>query len=286
MKRAVMLSVVAVAVVASVVFVLSRGGTMSGLVASSGVAVAGVDGQTDSGSGSVPGSEGAGMGIAALERAGRSDRYVFVFFHGDSNQQTEAMRLVFDGAVRGAGAGVDHVVVDVRDPAERAIVDKLNVSRAPLPLAVVIAPNGAVTGGFPGEFTEDQLAGAVVSSATEGCLAALQEGHIVLVCVQGTSTAKNDAAMNGVRALMTDARHAGSSDIVMVDPSDPRERELLDRLGVDVETVEAVTVVMVPPATAVARFSGATDEATLVKALEAAASACAPGAGSGCCPGK
>ncbi|MFH1502842.1 MAG: hypothetical protein ABIG03_07315 [Candidatus Eisenbacteria bacterium] len=286
MKRVVMLSVMVVIVV-GVVFVLSRDGTVSGLVPSGGVASASAADGT--GPPDVAGSEDSGTGMAAIERARESGRYLFIFFHGGGDaRMTAEMRNVFDNAVEELDGRVDHIAINVKSAAERDIVDKLKVDRAPMPLAVAIAPNGAITGGFPGRFTKEQLAGSIVSAATEKCLAALQDGDIVLVCVQGASTTKNDAAMTGVRALEADTRYADTSSVVMVDPGDSRERELLDRLGVDVGTAEAITIMMVPPATAVAQFSGETDETMLVKALEAAASAaaCAPGAGSGCCPGK
>jgi hypothetical protein len=238
--------------------------------------------------------DGAGVasqtsrGLAALDQAGKSGRYLFVFFHGEENDQTRSMRELFDRTMSGLHKRAESVAVDVRDPAERPMIEKFRASRTPLPLALAIAPNGAVTGGFPLEFTEEQLMGAFVSTGTEDCLAALQQGRFALVCVQGATTQLNAEALKGVKDFAADVKYAKLTDIVIIDPADSDERALLEQLSVDPETPTAVTVLMVPPANAVTKLVGKTDKAELIKAVGAATagSGCGVKSSAGCCPKK
>ena len=49
-------------------------------------------------------------------------------------------------------------------------MDKFGVSRAPMPLVLALAPNGAITKGFPIKFDEKQLREGFVSPCTAKCL--------------------------------------------------------------------------------------------------------------------
>jgi hypothetical protein len=152
-----------------------------------------------------------GGGAAALSKAAQANKYLFIFFYKDSGKgvvggllgrdnkrQTEAMGAVFEAAAVKSAGKADSVRVNVQDPAEKAIVDKFDVSRAPVPLALVVAPNGAITGGFPGKFEESQLLGAFASPGMEKCLKVLQDNKLVFLCVQNDGTRANQEAMKGV----------------------------------------------------------------------------------------
>ena len=149
-----------------------------------------------------------------------------------------------------------------------------------MPLVLAVAPNGAITGGFPQGFEETQLLGAFASPCEEKSLKAHQERRVVLVCVQYESTASNDAAMKGVLDLKADPDFGPYTEILALDPVDPAESGFLKALQVASQTEEAVTVCLVPPGTAVARFTGETQKESLVAALSSS-EGCGP---SGCGP--
>ena len=62
-----------------------------------------------------------------------------------------------------------------------------------MPLVLAVAPNGAVTGGFPTTFEKQQLVDAIATPSTQKCLKALQDGKLVFLCVQNGETKSNDA---------------------------------------------------------------------------------------------
>lgn len=229
-----------------------------------------------------------GAGQQAIDRAVEAGHYLFIYFYDGKSPETLSRQEELSAGARQLGREVDLAVVDITDPGDVSFARKQNVARAPMPMVLAFAPTGAVTGAFSEDLTPDTLRTAFVSPATELSLAHLQLNHLVLVCVQSTSTRWNEEAMRGVSEFVADERFAGAADVVMLDPSNPAEGEFLATLGVDPATPDAVTIVMLPPGTAVARVVGKSDKETLIKELEASMKrpGCAPSAGSGCCPKK
>jgi hypothetical protein len=230
-----------------------------------------------------------GHGWAAMEQAAAENKYLFAFFYKAADEQTESMRLVFEKSAQQVAGRANAVSIDVTSPAERQIVEKFNVSRAPMPLVLALAPNGAVTGGFPAKFTEQQLLGALVSPAAADCLGALQGGRLVFLCLQNGDTRFNSEAMAGIRAFTADDRFTKATEVVTIDPTDPGEAQFLKNLKVEMQNDSALTIFMAPPGAVLARYSGGTDKEEMVKTLTAALSGsggCGPGSSSGCCPPK
>lgn len=223
-------------------------------------------------------------GMAAVERAAKANKYLFIFFYSDDSEQTSSMRKTFKSAAENVSKKAQRVEVNVTDPAETAVVDKFAVRGAPMPLVLAVAPNGAVTGGFPAPFEEKQILDAFASPCTQTSLKALQDGKVVLLCIQNSETLSNDAAMKGVQDLKADPTYAASTEIVTIDPSDPAEAKLLGMLAVDPKIEQALTVCLVPPGKAVAKLSGATTKETIARSLKSSGGGCCPGGAKTCGP--
>ena len=102
------------------------------------------------------------------------------------------------------------VALDVTDSSEKAVVAKFDLSRALMPLVLAIAPNGAITGGFPTKCKEQQLLDAFATPVAEKVMKQLQDNKLVFVCVQNGKTKSNEAAMQGIRDFKADARFASA----------------------------------------------------------------------------
>lgn len=226
-------------------------------------------------------SSPAATGMAAIERASKTGKYLFVFFYKDESEKTGKMRKLFHAAMGKASDRADWVEVKTTDRSEKAIVDKFGVSRAPMPLVLALAPNGAITGGFPAEFDEEKLLGALVGPGLAAALKGLQERKLVFVCVQNQATKSNEAAMRGVRDFEADPRYKGATEIVTVDPARSEEAKLLGQLRVAPDIQEAVTVLLAPPGSVLGTFQGATSKSQIVAMLDKANVACGSG---GCGP--
>jgi len=221
-----------------------------------------------------------GKGMAAIEHAAKAGKYLFVFFYRADTGETDAMRKVFRAAMAKASDRAEWVEANVADPSEEPLVRKFNVSRAPMPLALAVAPNGAIAGGFPAKFDENALLGAFVSPGMEKCLKALQEQKLVILCAQNTSTESNDAATKSAQDFKADARFAQFTVIVRIDPADAAEGKFMARLRIEPKTAEAITALLAPPGVVVGTFKGGVAKDALVSAFVAATSG---GCGSGGC---
>lgn len=223
-----------------------------------------------------------GPGMLAMEQAAKEKKYLFAFFWKNDDEQTAKMRKVFEEATAKVADRAQTIMVKVTDPADAGIVEEFGVDRAPMPLALAVSPSGAVTGGFPTEFKEEDLVNAFASPGLENCMAALQKGKLVFLCVQNASTNSNDDALKGVNEFKADAKYGSATEIVMLDPSDSAEAAFLGDLQIDPKTGVAVTTFLVPPGSPIAQFEGATTKDELMVALQKAATSCGPG---GCGPG-
>ena len=214
--------------------------------------------------------EEQGAGMKAIQQAAADKKYLFAFFWNNDNEQTAAMRGVFDQAIAKVTDRAQAVAVRVSDPAERGIVKKFEVDRAPMPLVLAIAPNGAVMGGFPTKFEENDLLAAFSSPCTEQCIKSLQDGKLVLVCVQNGSTKFNEEALRGVNEFKADEKFGSATEVVMLDPADSAETSFLGDLKIDAKTTVAKTAFIAPSGALIAEYEGATTKDELMAALQQA----------------
>lgn len=232
-----------------------------------------------------PQSATAPVGLsAALQSAAQNQRHLYCVVYEQQDETTVKLQELVKTTVQDLSTQAQWVGVDRKAADNKAFVQKYGLDRAPMPLVFVIAPNGAVTGGFPAQqATRPLLEGAIAGPALQKCLLALQERKLVLLCLQNGSTQQNEAAMKAVHEFAADARFAQATQIVLVDPASQAERKFLAQLNIGSDTKVATTVLLAPPNAALGVFTGATTKDvlvnTLVKALSS--SGCGP---SGCGP--
>ena len=277
-KKLIVGTSVAVIAAVAVTFLALRGhrgeasrGSLPGLAASAEAGEAAPRGETGA----------AGKGMAAIEHASKAGKYLFLFLYRADTGETDAMRKVFRAAMAKASDRAEWVEANVADPSEEPLVRKFNASRAPMPLVLALAPNGAVTGGFPAEFDEEKLLGAFVSPGMAQCLKGLQQRKLVFVCVQNQATKSNEAAMRGIRDFEADPSYKGATEVVTLDPTKSEDAKLLGQLRVAPDIQEAVTVLLAPPGAVVGTFQGVTSKSQIVAMLNKANMACGSG---GCGP--
>jgi hypothetical protein len=220
---------------------------------------------------------------AALQRAASADKTLFAFIFEGNDEATSAARKGFENTLAKLGDQVQCTMLDRTAPSEKGFVSKYGLDRAPMPMVLAVAPNGAITGGFPAaQATEQRLRDALASPGMQECLKALQERRLVMVCLQNSRTQANEEAMKGVNDFKANSQFGSVTDIVKVDPSDPREAKLLGQLQANPAANTATTAFLAPPGVLVAKVEGPTTKEALAASLQKAMASCAPG--SGCCP--
>lgn len=209
------------------------------------------------------------------------NKHLAIFFYKEQNIRTQNLEKIFDDAMQKIGSSIKFMKVNVKDPTQQSLVNKYNLKRTPMPFVLVIAPNGAITGGYS-TFTEEQISNAIVSQGTSKILKGLQDKKLVILALQNNKTINNTAAMQGVNDFKADPRFNNATEIVLIDPSDIREHKFLNILSVDLNSTQAQTLLIAPPSEILGTYQGPTTKKQFVDSVQNAASGCCPG---GCCPG-
>jgi hypothetical protein len=213
-------------------------------------------------------SGGAQQSVA---QAAAQGRYSFIVFYRDDNDLTRAMmQAVTAKATARPDFGVP-TFVQITNPAEAAIVRQYDVSRAPMPLTLVTAPNGAITGAFPQRVTEQQLDETFVTPAMSHCMKAMQEGKIVFLCLQ---TTPQFLVSPGVAEFLADPQFKDRAQAVPVQAADPVEAELLKELELGTQPGQASTACFAPPGVLVGKFNPASSKIEIAAALHKAGKCC------------
>ena len=143
----------------------------------------------------------ASRGSTALKAAAKHDKYLFIFFFQDAeDQQTRTMKAVFQKAMAKMADRADAIAIDVMDPAEKPIIEKFRARGAPMPMVLSIAPTGAPTKAFPKQFDAAELQEAFVSPCTAKCMRAIYDQRSILLCIQNDKTKENKEALAGARS--------------------------------------------------------------------------------------
>lgn len=201
----------------------------------------------------------------AISEANRENKHLFIFFFKDQNEKTKKIQCVFDQFITNMGPKVRSIKIKSTDYLEADIVSKYKLKDAPMPFVLVMAPNGAITGGFS-SFSEKDLLESIVSSGAARTLKALQDQKLCFICLQGGQTQNNLAALQGVFEFTKDPLFAHQTTVITIDPQDPNEYKFITTLGLDPKTKEAVTLFL-SPTKAINSYSGETDKAQFMSDL-------------------
>jgi hypothetical protein len=235
-----------------------------------------------------PRDSAASPALANLAAAAQADQYAYVLFWKQNNVETQRMQQVAEGAMPQLNGAARLVSVNVRNPNEKATVEKFGVDRAPMPLLVAVAPNGAITKAWPLKCEAAQIREGIVSAGTAQCVKALQDGKLVFVSVQNKESAHRQVTALAIDGFRADPRFANVSETVVVNPSDAREATFLNDLGVKSPNAEVTTVLLAPPGKPLATFVGMVSTEEIIAKVTAAQSGYCPGGKcgpGGCCPG-
>ncbi|MBN2578867.1 MAG: hypothetical protein JXB10_07740 [Pirellulales bacterium] len=218
------------------------------------------------------------QGQAAMEKAAKSGKYIFIFFWKEKNPQADAAYNTFLATMPKHAGWADSIAILVTDPAEKSLVDHFNVSRAPMPLVLALAPNGAVTKALTGKLDEKKFAEARVGPSTAKCLKSLQERKLVFLCVQKLGEDGKPAEVpQGVQEFKADKQFARATEVILINAGDRNESVLLKDLQVDAKTTQPVAVLLAPPGVIIGKFNPQTTKTQIVGKLAAAQSSCCPG---------
>jgi len=227
---------------------------------------------------------------AVIDQAAAANKYTFIFFWRDRSPKTDKAWATLQPLATKMADAASVTAVEVTDPKERQLVAHYGVDRAPLPLILAIAPCGAITKAFTGEFNAQELQTAFVSPCTQHCLKALQDQKLVFVCVNdGNAGQPTSSVPVAVQQFKMDERYGAATEVVLLNASDAGEAAFLQELKVDPRAAKPLTVFLAPPGTVIGQFDARATKDDIVKQMAAAQSnPCAGGkcGPNGCVPAK
>jgi hypothetical protein len=212
-------------------------------------------------------------GQELLASAGEQGKFAFILFHKEKNAAGDAYARALDEMVAARPADTTWLAVNTSHPAEKALIDRFEVSRAPMPMVLAVAPNGAVTSVYTEKVTVDDLAGAIVSPCLAHCMKSMQDGKLVLLWVHPEG---GQDLPPSVRGFTADAKYGKQTVVVTLLASQPAEAQFLADLEVDPATA-GEAVLMAPPGVVVGKFGPRAAKAQMVTALKAASTSCPEG---------
>jgi len=235
-------------------------------------------------------SANVSQGQAAIDKAAAAQKYAFIFFWKDKTPQTDKAWGILQPAMANMADSAVVVSIQATDPAEKRIVDKYGVTRAPMPLVLAVAPCGAITKAFTGAFDENKLRTAFVSSCTQLCLKALQDRKLVLACVVDQANPQDPVTIpKGVEDFRADVKFGPMTEIILVNARDQSEAAFLRDFQVDPQAQKPIVVFLAPPGSMIGKFNGTATKQQMLAKLAAAQSDPCAGAKcgpSGCGPKK
>ena len=211
-------------------------------------------------------------GQEALAQAAGQQKFALVLFYRTADRLTESVAKTLADSVAKRGDQATDIHVQITNPAEKQLVDTFKIGRAPMPLVVAIAPNGAITGIFQQKFEERFLDEALVTPGMAHCMKKMQEGKIVLLCVDSVRTPTVPAAVGDFK---TDPQFKDRLVVVSLVSDDANETRFLKSLEIDPASFDGSTMVlMAPPGTVVGKYAASATKDKLAADLHAAGKCC------------
>lgn len=222
----------------------------------------------------------------SLRVAAKQNRYVFLTFYKKNDAASTKMLEEARKLQAKHSSRASLVIADAGNAVHKELISRYGADRAPMPLTLVIAPNGAVTAGYPNAINKTDLSDAFVSNGMAGVMKVLQDGKLALVSIQSSKTKLNNESLAAAEGLKNGAQFRDVVEIIKIDLSDSAEAKLIQSCKVDADSENAKLVFIAPPGRIVGTFDGtATTEsiaAAITKAM--AGGTCGSGGGGGCCP--
>lgn len=220
----------------------------------------------------------------ALQAAARQKRYVFLTFYKQNDAASTKMLADAKALQAKHSNRANFVIADVGNTVHQGIISRYGADRSPIPLTLVIAPNGAVTASFPNAINKTDLSDAFVSNGMADVLKVLQDGKLAAICMQSSKTKLNKESLTAAEGLKYGAQFRDALDIVKVDPSDAAEAKLVQSCRISPNTENAQLVVIAPPGRIIGTFDGTATTESIAATLTRTLSGGTCGGGGGCCP--
>ena len=211
-------------------------------------------------------------GYRAFSNAAESNKFLMLSLY--SEKPDKELEKACSKAHNALSDNLDTVSIDVKNSDSKFLVEKFNLRYAPLPIVIIVAPNGVISGSFKSDFSSKQVKEAFQTPKTLECLLVFQERKLLFISIQGKTTSDNKEALNSIRRFKKDNPLYKVGNLVVLDPKDNTETSLLKQLRIQPDIKQAQTVLMAPPGRVLGQWAGATDPDKFLARLKSLSKSC------------
>lgn len=208
---------------------------------------------------------------AVIHQAAQDGKYTFLMFYKQKDAASDVMAATLKETLADKSEQAVVAYVQVGNPTEQALVAKYDVGRAPMPLVITLAPNGAMTGMFAQKVTAEKLSEAFVTPTMMFAMKNLQENKLVLVTVQGLAKAPAPVA---IKDFQSDPHFKDRIVTASMSASDPQEAKFVGQMQIDSKAKATHTVLLAPPGVMVGKFDAVASKDEIAAALAKAGQCC------------
>lgn len=166
------------------------------------------------------------------------------------------------------------------EPADATLVKQYGLAGAPLPVILVLAQNGSVTGGFVlNQATPEKLVGLIPSPKKAEVLKALGANKSVFIVATSKSMAQKSEIIGTCAQACVEMQQ--NAKVIEIDLDDPKEANFLAELKIDRSLKNPQTFVINTKGQVTGKFDGSVNSATLVASAKKVSAGCGPGSSCG-----
>lgn len=208
----------------------------------------------------------------ALDKNAQENTFTFIVFYKEDSAATREMLNITRESTANRPECSVVVTANANDPAERELVERFGIGRAPMPLTVAVAPNGAITGVFSKTLSAEHIEAAIVTPTMARCMKSLQSQKLVFVVA---SSDDKPVVPMGVRALQKDPLFKDRIVLTGLRLDDPAETRFISQMKINPAQVNGPYAVLIaPPGVLVGHFDATTTGEAIAAAIHKSGQCC------------
>lgn len=218
-----------------------------------------------------PVNTSASKAQSVMDNAAQEGKFTFILFYKQNDAATSAMNKTLQDSLANYVDNAVLTLVKVGSPSEQAIVAKYDVARAPMPMTIAVAPNGAITAVFSEKVKPESVETAFVTPTMTAAMKALQEEKLVFIIAQGSGKPVTPTAL---REMQSDPLFKSRLVSLTIQVADPEEAKFVDQMQIDPRSKVTQSILLAPPGVMIGKFAPTATKAQIAAALAEAGKCC------------
>ncbi len=208
-----------------------------------------------------------------IEGVGAEGRFaVILFYDNEDTKEYKDMLKTVQKFVDKTSDKIDFIKLDAGDESAQSIVQKYRLSRAPKPLTLVFAPNGAITGGYAQKINTKKLEKSLVGPVQQEIVRATQARKPVILKIPGGSSQANEVVDKAIKEF--EHLRKITPEVITITSLTKDDKELKKKFNIDFKQKTVQTIVLTTAGTMAGRFVGTVSAEEIYEALKNSGSSC------------